>query len=107
MSQSRRQIAVRRCANGHAFLHAHECCTVCGEPLAITQEPATAVLVAQTIVRVNPTGDPYRLGIAKTPSGAKTLCRIDDDVPSTDGAAIGLERRGDLYHATTPDPGKR
>jgi len=90
------------CPSGHAYFVRHAQCPECRLELAENRQPATAVIVSQTTVRVNPTGTPFRLGIAEAGSGAKTLCVIEEDVPHGDGVPVTLVRRGDLYYALVP-----
>jgi len=87
------------CPSGHAYFIRHAHCPECRLELAESRQPSTAVIVSQTTVRVNPAGPPFRLGVAKVESGAKTLCVIDETVPDGDLVSVTLERRGDLYHA--------
>ncbi len=87
------------CPSGHAYFVRHAQCPECQLELAENRQPAAAVIISQTIVRVNPTGTPFRLGVAEVGSGAKTLCVVEESVPHGDGVSVTLVRRGDLYHA--------
>jgi hypothetical protein len=58
-----------------------------------------AILLAHTKVRVNPSGKSLALGIAEIDGGAKTLCILDEGVPSTGEKRVILRRRGDLFYA--------
>jgi len=75
-----RSLSGWRCVRGHAFLHAHERCAECGAELTPTRVGAAARLVACTTVRVTPSGEPFRLGVAVTREGARTLCRVEGRV---------------------------
>jgi hypothetical protein len=60
--------------------------------------PARARLVAHTTVRVNPTGVPYRLGVAVTDRGAATLCVIEGEIRGNGRDRVTLvERNGRFY----------
>ena len=87
------------CEAKHAFFCAHTQCPVCGRPLTQVTHSNEAVLTSQTVVRVTPTGRPFRLGIAKVACGAKTLCLVDLALPRDDYTPVALELRDDLYHA--------
>jgi uncharacterized OB-fold protein len=89
------------CHSGHVYFVRHALCPKCQLELVENHQPAAAVIVSQTTVRVNPTGTPFRLGVAEVGSGAKTLCVIEESVPHGDGVPVTLARRGDLYHALT------
>ena len=73
------QIEVKVCGNGHAFVVADEVCEKCGAALQTTSDSARATVVARTVVRVNPSGNPFVLALARTTLGAQTLCIVDDD----------------------------
>jgi uncharacterized OB-fold protein len=96
-----------RCPSGHAYFVKHARCPECDLELAESRQPPAAVIVSQTTVRVNPTGAPFRLGVAEVQSGAKTLCVIRETVPEGDLVSVTLERRGDLYHALERPAGNR
>jgi len=58
------------------------------------------VLELVTTVRVNPTGEPYQLGIAVTRAGrARTICRVEGPVRAVGHDPVVLERRGDMIIA--------
>lgn len=103
---SRRPIEVHHCKRGHAFLRRHDACPECGRPLDTTLEDPGAVLVAQTVVRVNPEGCPFRLGLARAARGAQTLCIVGSDLPAEDGIRITLFVEDGLYHAGGGAPGE-
>jgi len=53
-----------------------------------------AVLVLVTTVRVNPTGTPFRLGVAITRRGrARVLCRVEGRVRESGHDRVVLEER--------------
>ncbi|MEJ2719957.1 MAG: hypothetical protein P8181_02285, partial [bacterium] len=81
---------------GHAFLYAHSECPVCGRVTSQMESSPLARLLALTTVRVTPTGVPFRLGLAETNEGAKTLCIVDGNV---DGDDVTLYVEEGLYHA--------
>jgi hypothetical protein len=72
---------------------------MCGLDLTVQRSAPEGVIVSQTVVRVNPAGRPFRLGLAEVSTGARTLCLIAEDVSEEDLAPVRLVRRGGLYHA--------
>ena len=95
-----RRLSAWRCDRGHVGLYADEACATCGERLRPVQIPADAVLELVTTVRVNPTGQPFQLGIAVTRAGrARTVCRVEGGVRGLGHDAVVLERRGDTIVA--------
>lgn len=96
----RRKLVAWRCSHGHISLQHDRACATCGaslEELAIAPE---AVLELVTTVRVNPSGEPFQLGIAVTRSGrARTICRVEGAVRAVGHDAVTLERRGNLIIA--------
>jgi uncharacterized OB-fold protein len=94
------QLRIYTCNSGHAFFVAHSHCPTCQCPLTESDVDNEAVLTSQTTVRVTPSGQPFRLGLARIQCGAKTLCLVGPDVPSDDDAPIVLALRDGLYHAT-------
>ncbi len=89
-----------RCERGHVHVHPHEACPRCGGRLRGTRIAPQATLLVQTIVRVTPSGGPFRLGVAVTRAGhAHTLCRVEGDVRGTGHDAVMLERRGNVIVA--------
>ncbi len=53
-----------------------------------------AILVLVTTVRVNPTGVPFRLGVAVTRAGrARVLCRVEGRVRASGHDRVVLEER--------------
>ena len=91
-------LTLYRCGRGHAFFYAHDVCPICRSALdEITREPH-ASLVSHTTVRVSPTGSVFRLGLARTPDGAKTLCILDDQTnPDRDDGVIIVQFNGLFY----------
>ena len=87
------QIAIYVCENGHAFVVEHDTCPDCGASLARRSDAPSARLVTHTVVRVNPSGEPFRLGLAETASGARTLCIVDDDVSGDEGELYARDGR--------------
>lgn len=94
-------ITIHRCAGGHEFFHAYDHCPDCGAPLDRADIDDTAELVVETTVRVNPGGLPFRLGVARVFSGARTLCIIEEDAPTGSGATVRLRRVDGVYRAGT------
>lgn len=91
-------LTLYRCDRGHAFFYPHDACPICRSALdEITREPH-ASLVSHTTVRVSPTGAVFRLGLARTPDGAKTLCILDDRMnPDSDDGVIIVQENGLFY----------
>ncbi len=95
-----RRIDARRCQSGHVSLQPDPVCVRCGERMYPASIRANAVLELVTVVRVNPTGEPYQLGVAVTLAGhARTLCRVEGMVRGAGNDAVVLERRGDMIVA--------
>ncbi len=76
-------IRIYGCKAGHACFTSGAGCPACGGTLTERAEPAQATLITQTIVRVNPSGEPFGLGLAETQSGARTLCLLDEGIATT------------------------
>jgi uncharacterized OB-fold protein len=90
----------RRCAHGHISLHFDPVCTLCGGRTEATRIRPDAVLELVTVVRVNPSGEPYRLGVAVTRAGrARTICRVEGAVRGLGTDEVVLERRDDMIVA--------
>ena len=88
------------CPAGHIFLHRSDACPACGAPFRTRRVPPYATLVLQTTVRVNPGGEPFRLGIAVTRCGrARTLCRLEGSLRGSGHDPVILVRRGDGFVA--------
>ena len=96
------RLTIHRCREGHAFLYAHSKCPVCGRVTSRMESSPLARLVALTTVRVTPTGGPFRLGLAETGAGARTLCIVDENVDGDD-ADVTLYVEEGLYHARPRD----
>ena len=94
-----RTLAGWRCTRGHVFLHVHAECPECTATLAPTRVGAAAKLVACTTVRVTPSGEPFRLGVAVTREGARTLCVVEGRVRGGGYDRIVLVRAGERYLA--------
>ena len=95
----KKEIPAFRCKNGHFFLHAHNACLTCGEPLRATQVSAEGHILTHTTVLVNPAGEPHMLGIAKAKCGAKTLCIIRGSIRGTGRDRARLAKIGDCFYA--------
>ncbi len=90
-------LTLYRCENKHAFFYPHSKCPVCRSMLdEITCKP-DATLVSYTTVRVSPTGSVFRLGLAKTPNGAKTLCILNEQLEGV--GAVTIVKDDGLYYA--------
>ena len=100
------RLTLYRCSASHTFFYPHTRCPVCSSDLVeVSREPA-ATLVSYTTVRVSPTGSAFRLGLARTPDGAKTLCILADDTDPALGGDVTIVKLDGLYHALPlPDPG--
>lgn len=96
----RRSLAARRCARGHVSLHADAACAACGSPMRDVRIRGEAVLELVTVVRINPTGRPYQLGVAITRAGhVRTICRVEGAVRGLGNDAVMLERRDGIIVA--------
>lgn len=93
------RIAAFRCREGHCFLNRYPLCPACGNRFFPISLPAHARLLAHTIVRVNPSGTPFMLGIARMPSGATTLCVVHGSVRGTGRDRVLLRYRNNRFHA--------
>lgn len=99
MTARGRSIPAWRCARGHLSLYHNESCASCGQPARALRIPAFARLVTCTTVRVNPGGEPFRLGVARTRNGAATLCIVEGAVRNNGMELVRLEKRGDHFVA--------
>jgi len=89
-----------RCPNGHVTLQHDNVCVSCGASLRELHIDPEAVLELVTTVRVNPSGEPFQLGIAVTRAGrARTICRVEGAVRALGHDRVVLERRGDMIIA--------
>jgi uncharacterized OB-fold protein len=93
------RIVARRCPEGTLYLHEHGACPVCGGALTPVRIPSRAILVSHTTVRVSPTGEPYRLGVAVAAGGAATLCVVEGRIRGNGRDRVTLELRDGRYHA--------
>ena len=96
------RITAWRCDNGHLWLYGHGECPDCGCPLSDTLIGSDARIVTHTVVRINPTGRPIHLGVAKTAAGATTLCIITGRIRGNGHDRVRLVLRDGRYHALTP-----
>jgi uncharacterized OB-fold protein len=94
-------VVVHRCRNAHEFFHAYDSCPSCGGSLEAVRSGARAVLLTATTVRVNPSGEPFRLGLVRLESGAGTLCIVGDE-RLRPGDHVTLSRQDSVYHAVRP-----
>jgi uncharacterized OB-fold protein len=94
-----RRIEAHRCRAGHVFLYGHGVCPTCGQLLSRMFIPAAAVLTAYTTVRVNPSGVPIRLGIARTRCGASTLCIVKGAIRGNGRDRVMLVKMNGRFHA--------
>ncbi|MDH3198678.1 MAG: hypothetical protein OEO21_10605 [Candidatus Krumholzibacteria bacterium] len=99
MTPGRARIDALACPCGGVVLHPRAACPGCGGRLSPTRIRAAATLVASTVVRVNPTGAPFRLGVAHAAGGASTLCVIEGEVRGHGRDRVRLERRDGRFHA--------
>jgi hypothetical protein len=73
-----------------------------------TRLSSHAVLTLVTTVRVNPSGAPFRLGVAVTRSGrARVLCRVAGDVRGNGRDRVVLEERDGIVVARPARCGPR
>jgi len=72
---------------------------VCGAKIESFGAPPQGALVSHTTVWVNPTGTPFKLGLARVECGAQTLCIVDGEIGSDPDEAIVLVAKGGVYHA--------
>lgn len=80
-------------------MHDHGKCPRCGGALSPARIGSGARIVSHTVVRVNPTGSPIHLGVARTDSGATTLCVIHGDIRGNGRDRVRLVVRDGRYHA--------
>ncbi|HKW13750.1 MAG TPA: hypothetical protein VJS69_04605 [Candidatus Krumholzibacteria bacterium] len=96
----RRSLKAWNCTNGHLTLQHDPVCATCGASVRELNIAPEATLELVTTVHVNPTGQPYRLGIAVTRAGrARTICRVEGAVRALGHDRVLLERRGDMIVA--------
>ena len=87
---------------GCLWLYEHDACPDCGGRLAPVRIPSDATVITDTIVRVNPSGRPIHLGVARTASGAATLCVIHGRLRGNGRDRVRLLTVGGRYHALAP-----
>lgn len=92
-------IIAHRCSRGCLWLHEHDDCPNCGGRLTGVRIPAQATIISNTVVRVNPSGFPIRLGVARAVGGATTLCIIEGKVRGHGRDRVHLVLRDGRYHA--------
>jgi uncharacterized OB-fold protein len=102
MADRFRYITGWRCRDGHLWLYDHDECPECGGRLAEVSTRSEATIVTHTVVRVNPTGVPIRLGVAVTTTGASTLCIIRGRLRGNGRDRARLMVRGGRFHALCP-----
>ena len=95
-----------RCGSKHAFFRRYSECPLCGASTSGVREHPRATLISQTTVRMNPGGDPFRLGLAQTDYGARTLCIIETGVSHDENETVMLRRKGELYYAHRTGDGR-
>jgi hypothetical protein len=96
----RRRLQAWCCANSHLTLQHDDACTTCGARLHEVHIAPDATLELVTTVRVNPTGEPYQLGIVITRAErARTICRVEGAVRGLGHDRVVLERRGEMIVA--------
>jgi uncharacterized OB-fold protein len=94
-----RHIVAHRCANGCLWLYKHDDCPDCGLPLVATRIRSDATLISHTVVRVNPSGTPVRLGVARAAAGAMTLCIVHGEIRGNGRDRVRLVDIGGRFHA--------
>jgi uncharacterized OB-fold protein len=92
-------IRIYVCKNRHTSFENRDACATCATPLEAFSADPEAALISHTTVRVNPTGEPFVLGMAEIASGAKTLCVVEGEI----GERVVLYRRDGLYYAGPRD----
>lgn len=97
-------LTLYRCGNKHAFFYPHTKCPVCSSKLAEIRRGPDATLVSHTTVRVSPTGSVFRLGLARTPDGAKTLCILGERLDPDRGDEVTIMEDNGLYYAIERTP---
>jgi uncharacterized OB-fold protein len=98
--KQRRRIDAWRCDGGHVDLHAGAACAACGRRVRPVTIPCEARLVATTVVRINPSGRPFVLGVAVTRCGrARTLCRVEGALRNNGRDAVRLRDEGGVIVA--------
>lgn len=89
-----------RCERGHVHAPQSSVCPECGARATPTRLSHDATLVLVTTVRVNPSGDPFRLGVAVTRCGrARVLCRVEGVVRGSGRDRVTLEENDGVVAA--------
>ncbi len=88
-----------RCGKGHVYLYPHDECPRCALALVPTRLGSMARLRSCTTVRVNPSGAPFRLGIAVTDEGASTLCIVEGPVRGSGRDRVVLVKTDERFVA--------
>jgi uncharacterized OB-fold protein len=94
-----RYIVAHRCGSGCVWLYAHDDCPNCGGRLVPTRIPSDATVISHTVVRVNPSGAPVQLGVARTTTGATTLCVIHGEIRGNGRDRVRLLSIDGRFHA--------
>jgi len=97
------RLKLHRCENSHSFFFPHRSCPLCGASLQPFEDSPDARILSRTVVRVSPTGSPFALGLARTASGAQTLCIIEEGCETDPDKNVVITKRGGLYYAS-PQP---
>ena len=100
--KAKRHITAHRCGNGCLWLYRHDDCPACGGRLTATRSPSDAVVISNTVVRVNPTGAPIHLGVAKSSTGATTLCIVHGRIRGNGRDRVRLVSIEGRFHALAP-----
>ena len=98
-TRRRRRLRAYRCRGGHCYFTRYDRCPACGGTLTGTSLPPEALLLAHTVVRVNPSGQPFKLGIVRTRSGATTLCIVHGTVRGNGRDRVLLYEQDGRFHA--------
>jgi hypothetical protein len=64
-----------------------------------TRIPSEATIISHTVVRVNPSGAPVRLGVARTTAGATTLCIVHGKLRGNGRDRVRLVSIDGRFHA--------
>ncbi len=94
-----RYIVAHRCRNGCLWLYEHDDCPDCGGRLVPVRIPNVATVISHTVVRVNPSGAPVNLGVARTTTGATTLCILHGKIRGSGRDRVQLVLSEGRFHA--------
>ena len=94
-------INARRCPRGCLWLHGYKSCPGCGAATTAVKISARAALISHTVVRVNPSGAPITLGVARARGGAATLCIVEGNVRGNGYERVTLVLKNGRYRALT------